>query len=766
MQTATANDIIAINSVTRVITYFATFASLGGGPIVVSDYETNRELKDVPDQINLFGGVASGQCILHISSANAAALSPYNTPSSVFDTVQSAKLKSAVSVGVKIVNKAGVGDTTFTLFTGLVSRVKFSPNGSAEITCLDRASLLIGKFNLVPAGNMNIVNQGAPQSPDLSYSPLAIVDQAMRSAGIYFSPKPLLVNDPLARAKYCILSVSGFGGPLPDVGYLQGQFSSAWERSAGAFTPDVLAKSNNNFMYGNVDFSLYNGGDIKLLAAEGWFLPSSQMSTGDSTFLCVFPWIIIIYADGTSQITGQGDTPATFTGPTFNTSGWNYFRLETSIVNGLLTQKVTFNGMTITADNAAAGLTVFTSNMVINWTQFGDDSFPLGLESLEMHYLPPGSTYTLPAWRYGATAPEVSSGITPTDIRMAAIAQQTGLDAWPTVQLIAQAEGALAYFDELGHFRFEPRAIFQNRKTGTSQATFSYFDRLQALEMSFDDSGLYGSVTANVQPLNVTQDKGPTGGQWTFQSADTLTAPPGHSVQYVASNTKFITPLFATDFAVNVAPASALMGVYSVIQNSRQTDPAAPYLTNVRVRCYPTTDGFQLVVDNPNSFVIGFYTKGFAASGSLAAVAAGPYFWIAGYAIRPGSVVAVTQGANPNLSTNLTLTDNSYRGDLLGTQQLVAGVAADVTAPIALFDNVICNGDPRMQLGDMISVLPNKIAQTPIPCLIVGCNQLGQPENAYDMHLNLRPLGQPIGWLLGIPGRSELGSTAVFVAPY
>jgi len=109
------------------------------------------------------------------------------------------------------------GSTVFTVFTGYVSMVQFSASGSAVVTVSDSASLMSGSLTLpaasaIPAGsNYNIALTG-----DVTFSPLVVVDQALRAGGIYLTPPPNVYG--MDRAAMTYLSVSGCGGYLPNVG--------------------------------------------------------------------------------------------------------------------------------------------------------------------------------------------------------------------------------------------------------------------------------------------------------------------------------------------------------------------------------------------------------------------------------------------------------------------------------------------------------------------------------------------------------------------
>jgi hypothetical protein len=760
MQTYTANDATVILGQGRKVQYFATIADQTSGPVIVDSYTTNRELKDIPDEINLFGGVAAGQCILKVAKVNAGNLSPYA------NTSPSAKIRTAISVSVKITNSAGLGDTTFTIFTGVVSVVKIDAVGETLITCLDSSSLLAGLFNLQPGVSYcNIVNPPNANIPalDMDYSPLTIVDQPWLTTG--------------QRNAYCIFSCSGFGGHLPDIGYISPWTSVASsKRIPGLYANEIITSDQVGFIYSKDVTSVTNH---QLFQLEMWVSPFTD-GTSNNVLTCNAPFVLFVNStDGSCSTQSSSVSLASVVlVPKLNVGQWNYVRFTQSCTNGFVTMSVTINNTTTVVDNGTQVLSAnfFSQNSL---TLVSYPATPVGYEGIEVTYVPTGAVFSAPAYRYLQPAGAPNTGITLTTARIRTVSAQVGLNQWQTIQEVAAAEGALAYFDELGVFRYEPRSIFQARKANAVVAKYADVDRLQNIDMTVTQGNLFGRVQATYKPSTLKQVQLGSGNAATYTAIDqpTFTFNSGYSTIQVQCPGKFITPLLAAhagyvgDWTINQPPALvSAAGGYAVVQASRVGDPAAPYLTNVLAWAFPSATGFTLTVYNPNGFPVSFYTKGFAAQNDgisgdpvIPAVPAGPYFLIAGFAIIDGPLVVITQNANPIIPDTLPLLDNPFRQFRQNLQELVSGVAGDAYVPIPVFEKLVVPGDPRVQLGDAVSIFATGFTAAPIPCLVVGVDHNADPNSAYIMSLNLRPIGPPIGWLLGIPGRSELGSTATFV---
>jgi hypothetical protein len=71
--------------------------------------------------------------------------------------------------------------------------------------------------------------------------------------------------------------------------------------------------------------------------------------------------------------------------------------------------------------------------------------------------------------------------------------------------------------------------------------------------------------------------------------------------------------------------------------------------------------------------------------------------------------------------------------------------------------------DPRLELGDIVRILDSAYSGMDEYAVIWGNTislSIDSGQLTYAQTISATPLGPPGAWLLGVPGRSELGSTA------
>jgi hypothetical protein len=111
----------------------------------------------------------------------------------------------------------------------------------------------------------------------------------------------------------------------------------------------------------------------------------------------------------------------------------------------------------------------------------------------------------------------------------------------------------------------------------------------------------------------------------------------------------------------------------------------------------------------------------------------------------------------------LAIPDSPWRQDAVITNLLVSSLSSDVVLSVPVFDQVTIAADPRLQLGDVVTVIAEPVMDSPALAMIVGITDHADPGSSYTQDLLLRAVGPPSGWLLGVPGRSELGTSTLLV---
>lgn len=745
MQSYTTTDTALIEAVSRSIQYTVMFADVAGGPIVASSFTVDRQVKDVPDQTNAFNGVAAAQATITIPESGAAALSPW------VGGAQSAKPRSRVTVQCQFLP----GGSVFTVFSGLVTKRQFGSTGDCTITALDDSASTGGTFTMPAGGATDGDGLG-----DWKLSPLSPIDIALRSGGVYLTPPPAL--SAADRKKYAVLAVSGCGGWTPEIGSIVSAYSGYTAvglpvRVAGKFTPDIIAGPTAPIFQGLADPLAVR--DHVAFQCDGWF----RLVTGTSGVILDYGAVfaaVSASAVTVNDATGAGISCPPPAGVNLLDGQFHHLCVRTVVTNGLQTTTAWVDGRqtTVGTNQAAFPLNASSTPTRCNLGAPGLLGEKVAWEGFEAFLVPAGVTISLPGARFGQAA-GTPSAITATTTRLTAIPPQSGADMWQTIQAIAQAEGAVAGFDETGTWRFEPKRTWMARRVTTEVRAITE-SREDGLPLTDSRDGLFGSVSANVQTVTVTNS---TYSNPTWAAADVITVK-GKStlVQDIQSDGMLAiqNPFEFTALAnmITGPGPNDTLNIYGAVQASRVGDPAAPQLGNLQITTLPKAGGFTLKIVNPNGFDVALWSNG------LSPIPAGPCLIICGQRITVSDPRPLSAPSNPTVAAILAIDDNPWRQDPAATQALCETLAGDVYASIPTLDAVTMPGDPRLQLGDLITVQDSRLMTNPLKVLIVGITHSARPDSQFTTALQLRAIGAPKAWILGVPGLSELGSTTILPA--
>lgn len=761
MRSSTAAQAAAILALVRTI---VPRVSIGGSTTTwpVTEFSTNAQMKDTPDQISLLGGVAAAQATFKIDHTFVKQLSPYQ-PSIV---PAASPLPIGTSVVVSVTIGTGSGASTYNLFTGYVTAIDpIDATSDITVTATDTSYLLgtnvsLPAVGLVPQapGSFSYID---PVTADLYWSTLAVIELCLRRCGQYLTPAPVLSG--AAWSQFTILSVSGYGGLLPDVGQLitpaasniAGALSPVFggNRVVGKFAPDVVIASLAQF---NQTVSFSNVTDFQMWRCDTWV-----RGTGSSSF------VLFTAATGSCGpgITddGAGNAAVIWAGAPgglVSTSGinlqdgaWHHLNVQlTRSTAGACTTSIEIDGSVTTG--TATGITgsSFADGSVVSLATplHGNQ---LWIEALEIIYVPTGATYTNPGSRNGQTPP-LASAVTATNARLQAIAPQTG-NGWQTIQDVASAEGALCWFDN-GTFIFEPRTTWLARRIATSVRTFDA-SQITNLSMRVAADGTRKTVSANWQSVTA---QASTAANPAYTGDAVLTFPPGYSVTSIQTDQRFFNPAGLGVGATNVTGHTWLYPVPAAAVGDPAAVPVASSSISGFVR--PTSTGFDLVITNSNRFPVASWNP---ADG---VIPQGPVLIVHGTRIITSDPQLVTAMGSPKATDDLMLDDNQWRQSLAITRQIVQSAACEVFSPIPVFDTVEVPGDSRLQLGDKVTLTAPHL-QTPggVPVIVVNMVETvnGGDDKQFRMPLGVKPIGAPTGWILGDPTRSVLGTSTYLPYP-
>lgn len=713
----------------------------------VTEFKTDAQMKDTPDQISLMGGVAARSVSFNIDHTKASAITPYQA--SIVPAALPLPIGAPVVISVSFwpsTSRTGTATYTATIFTGNVIGIdSIDGTGNISVTAQD-VSYSLGSLVSLPAASA----AGAATvnlSSDFNYSSLVVIDLCLRACGQYLTAPPVLTG--ANRTNYTILSVPGYGGNIPDVGGVHNSFIRSASRSTGVFSPDVIGVDQADYLLSR---SLAGVLDYQLFKIDTWV----KSNLGDILFLVSSGLSVLLTAPGgqVQVITGS----INYTAPTPNVAdnAWHHLVVEmTAAVGGVLTGNVWVDGTKYVIPAGTWSAALGSDNLfIVGINEYPGFSSTVFTEALEVILVPTGATFSNPAPRNGQAA-GITSSVTATSARLGALAPQVNLNAWQTIQSVAAAEGALCWFDEDGKFFFEPRVTWLARRTAASVRTFDA-SSVADFSMSVHADGLRKTVSANYSTVTAIAS---TAAAPAYVGDTVLNFSTGLTTTAIQTSQLFFNPSAA---AIGASNAVGNSWFYPVAASS-VGDPAAALVGGVQIAIAPTATGFNLTVRNPYRYPIAFWNP------TAGTIPQGPAIVIHGTKIITSDPITVSYAGNITATDDLQLDDNPWRRDGAITQQMVYTAAMDCYDIIPVFSDIDVPGDPRIQLGDIVTLLdgrPNSVILTSggVPCVVVDI-QHNYSGGQYRMTLGVRPIGPPTGLLAGVTGRSEAGTTTYAPLP-
>jgi hypothetical protein len=219
------------------------------------------------------------------------------------------------------------------------------------------------------------------------------------------------------------------------------------------------------------------------------------------------------------------------------------------------------------------------------------------------------------------------------------------------------------------------------------------------------------------------------------------------------------TVLFALQPTARGFDTGAGSSWWQAVAATSVSDPAAiPITSGIKVTLTPTGTGLTITISNTNSFDIALWTPGDGGS-----IGAGPYLIAHGMAATQTNTTALTSTARTG-GGSVSVDDSQWRQDVTAAQAMIDDIAHDLAMPLIVFDSVEIGVDPRRALGDVVTVQDTRSMATAQPVQIVGINHQLPAAGRHTTTLTVRACYPPTGWILGVTGRSELGTTTVLVA--
>lgn len=698
------------------------------------------------------------------------------------------------ALGSPITIKTGVypgGTTTpelFTIFTGTVDDYTVNAQaGTVTLTCLDAR----GRFAAVPPLPLAAFSQDSVSAAYLGASAGQLLTSGWvlnlmcESIGLYTSPPP---------RNQCVFRMTGHGGAWPETG---------WDAAAQVAAPAFLDEDGNVLdpadpgwttgqfspqvpnrviaQYANAPVvGLPNGTIDGNMGSSGnsWFFECWVKARTSATLVEPDGLAVNFALGGTSTVIDLGAAatslgsalrpyvtvfqspslttihPASLTIP--NDGAWHYFAVAfhftsttgftaTFYVDGTTQTASGSSGTAIPANEAIAQATV------VAWTPA--ESIQV---SNETGTPPSNSTFT----------PSALVDLDPSLNNLTAVPDVAGQDAWNVLQQIAQAEGGIVGFDELGVFRFINRDTL---RVQADQRTITPTYSLKTLDQEMGLSFVRNHIQLPVNKLQVQ----PASTVWSAADAIEI---PAH-----ATYTQVIT---TDNPVVNVSRIGAIMPngggtpgltYWRACTTQDGTGAERTLLTVTVEQLGPAT--LVLKVVSPYGYPVWLVSP---TGGGYPAAAVGlPRMWIGGNFVTatggtsdttaggdtPAAVIADSQWppvvdggavANPRGEKLLVLSSNPFVQEVNSGQTFTDDTLIDLYKPRPLWRNTSIVPDPSLQLADRVLVRDTDTTMVNDSALIVGVH-ISAGRTDWSMNLDLRAISTPGGWVMGVAGRSEMG---------
>lgn len=645
----------------------------------------------------------------------------------------------------------------FRQFTGYVDDYAENPDGSVDFDCVDFRS------NLRNVTNLGAVVTAAPYNANLTSE--YAVDALLRT-----STSGVFSSWPKARPS-AVLAV-GFRSSLwPEIGVLDTSFLQPAPSFAACVNGTGLVPHNElNANSGGSPQNVYTTAGTGIgqdLFLEHW-INGVTAAAGAGTVIKILAADesvgVVIRYDRTA-ITVQAFTPgSTDHGDTWTvsvTAAAHYLAVKLHWVYGTATVSgsVQLDGAVHTIASRNIGGATRAAGKTLTSVRVSQLSgTTTTIEALQL------STETAPTPSY----PFTPKAVLDPSLNMLQVVPEIAGDPWQTIQDIAVAELAWAGFDEAGVFRFA------NRRTLQSTAIDRTVTSAQSLT-SLNVKNSTASVINRAQVGYTTWSTAPAPSNWVY-SIDVVTKiPRKQTVTLTPTLDGFVTGL---DTGVSVYPNSSTATNYSNYRASTDaagtkehpgpltftvTQPGGANKLTIVVTNSSNADAYLVTPANYTDIAVGTPWLNIAGrrvtqNNEMTADVQWPpatYTWPSGLTGAAGSRFGEVAWA---------LTGNQWVQDADTANLLASEVVTLSAVPLPDVTNVDVMPDPRLQLTDTIHVQDPDVSNVDEYGRIFGVDisydagtDFGS-EPTYTQTLDIRTLGAPGGWILGVVGRSEIGA--------
>jgi len=319
---------------------------------------------------------------------------------------------------------------------------------------------------------------------------------------------------------------------------------------------------------------------------------------------------------------------------------------------------------------------------------------------------------------------------------------QTG-SAWDVIRQVAVDTGAVCRWKEDATWRYEERASLIARRIAAAAGDYDDTRALTAAGYGYDAASRRGSVVVDYTEYSLLRS---TVALPAWAAVDVITVQPRRTdvLTFDTDNPVVgIATLFQTSVLSNGYSSFQVVPAYQV------PDPAAQIVTGVTIQITPTATGFRAAIRNPLSQAISLWDPTTGA----------PALSLQGWTVTGKEPRRLTAGATPKSKEVLELQSSAWRQNRGDASQMANDIAGETSMPAVVFEQIQVVSDPSLTVDDIIRVRAPAIMDALVPCQIIGIS-----GSDYESTLTVRACYPPTGWVLGVPGRSELGSTTKLTA--
>lgn len=674
---------------------------------------------DLPDPVRGVTGFTTAQASITVTGQpgvdpNDAVtfFSPYAAGSPLFGLDREGR-----TVRVQLGMSGDAGPELLPAFVGSTRSVAINVAGrDVQIEVLDNFEKMRGQVTLplVVNDDLNLKRPGLNGA--------WVIDYTARRSGFYASPPPRATG---GRVKFLATMA---GSVYPEIGALTEMHTAQGDRPTfptGRFVQGMYSdgSAGNTYRYATAGGTLGTN-DTNEQLIQGWVYVSSPFGTdfavcqlwSSTTVGGPFIGLIVRGSDRQLCATVRRRTAGTMgvysSGLAVTPNTWTYVGLHIRFGAATQTMHWRVGGTSATTTGATSSVTGEPALVDLKL-----DSVPNingapcelngAIEALQVENFPYGTaapgTSGSPSWDDGFVA---SSIIQPSLNVLSATVPAASKDPAQLVRDLAAAELGTVGFDETGRFFFYNRDRWLSPPYTTSQRTISATDSIIDMQVSNSIDTIRNHVVVHSSPGRV----GPPQFVWTM--AGVTGVPASASITVWA---QFDNPVTNLDPSVSLAPTSGATGTSSYRATLRR-DGTGGSVTNLTFAVTPFADSAKIVITNPNAAAVWLVNPP-----GVPSAAGSPSFSLWGQPVtfNDATIIDSTGHTQSRYVADLSdlvsiarygeqlleISGNPWMQDTASAANLAAALLAQLKDPTTVMTSLDVVADPRLQLGDRVTVV-------------------------------------------------------------